>query len=80
LGRKRGYNPGIVDTKVTCNYCDNEKWISFNDALQKGWPACCGYTMEMTDTQADIEEEMDKVLAKKKVRLRSKYSERRYIP
>ena len=79
MGRRRSNSPN-VDTKVTCNYCDNEKWINFNDALSGGWPRCCGYTMEIVNTQSDLEEEIDKVLAKKKVRLKSKYSERRYIP
>jgi hypothetical protein len=39
--------------------------------------------MEMMDTQADIEAVMDDLIASKKdekIRIRSKYSERRYIP
>ncbi len=81
MPRKRHKRSNIdTDTRVECLKCLNSTWINFADALTSGWPRCCGATMIMTNEHADLEEEMDKVLLKKKVRLRSKFSEKRYIP
>jgi len=68
------------DTLVKCNECGKELWVSFDRSMRKGWPKCCGLTMELITTSSDIESSVDQIMRKPKVRLRSKYSEKRYIP
>ena len=43
-----------LDTNVVCSKCGKKMEINFTDCLMNGWPKCCGYTMEMKRTKADI--------------------------
>ena len=44
------------DTKVKCSKCGKEKQVNFKECLGSGWPKCCGYTMRMINTKANIEQ------------------------
>jgi hypothetical protein len=44
----------MSDTTVRCDKCGCEKRVSFGACLRSGWPKCCGYTMRMLTTKADI--------------------------
>ena len=67
LGRRRD-----KDTLVICNTCGKEEWADF-----KSWPTCCGEEMEIAGF---TESRYDRLLKQSRVRIKSKYSERRYIP
>lgn len=43
------------DTKVGCTVCGRQQDTSFGGSLRGGWPKCCGYTMRLMRTEADIE-------------------------
>lgn len=72
LGREK-------DTLVICNICGKEDWTNFETGMSEGWPICCQEEMEMAESIA-TESKYDRLLKKPKVRIRSKYSEKRYIP
>jgi hypothetical protein len=44
------------DSKVTCKSCGREATPNFAKCLRDGWPECCGSTMQLISTQADIEQ------------------------
>lgn len=46
----------ILDTLVKCSTCDKEERVNFGECLGKGWPKCCGYTMTLITTKANMEE------------------------
>jgi hypothetical protein len=45
----------VNDTKVGCTVCGRQQSTSFGGSLCSGWPKCCGYTMRLMRTEADIE-------------------------
>jgi len=70
------------DTLLSCSICGEEDWINFETRLGE-WPVCCEKEMEIVESIESIvtaEIEHDELLRKPKVRIRSKYSEKRYIP
>jgi hypothetical protein len=44
----------MTDTLVKCTVCGREEHPSFAGSLRNGWPKCCGYTMRLLRTDADI--------------------------
>lgn len=42
------------DSKVKCESCGREAQPNFAKCLREGWPECCGSTMRLMNTQADI--------------------------
>ncbi len=44
-----------ADSNVECSRCGNSKVADFARCLREGWPMCCGYTMRLIHTAADIE-------------------------
>lgn len=36
-----------MDSTVRCRHCRREEAVSFSYCLRKGWPKCCGGTMEL---------------------------------
>ena len=42
------------DTPVSCSHCGKTDKVSFAYCLGHGWPKCCGYTMTMGKTEANI--------------------------
>ena len=52
----------MADTLLRCEKCDNEKSVSFSDCLAHGWPKCCGLTMTMQSTSANMDEAVCKII------------------
>ena len=50
------------NTKVKCLKCGKEKEVDFTYCLGNGWPKCCGYTMMMINTKANIGNSVKKVI------------------
>lgn len=42
------------DSFLRCTECGREQTTNFSGSLQNGWPKCCGYTMRLESTKADI--------------------------
>jgi hypothetical protein len=42
------------DTMVGCTVCGRQQDTSFGGSLANGWPKCCGYTMRLMRSEADI--------------------------
>ena len=43
------------DSLVRCIHCGKEERVTFIYCLKNGWPKCCGYTMRLVETKANIE-------------------------
>jgi len=43
-----------TDSTVRCSKCGCERLVNFAVCLRSGWPKCCGYTMTLLTTKADI--------------------------
>lgn len=52
------------DTLVKCDVCGKSKKVDFGYCLSNGWPECCGYTMRMIKSDANVEKTMTKLLDK----------------
>lgn len=50
------------DSQVKCQSCGHATKVNFATCLRDGWPMCCGLTMEMLGTQADIEQAVSQVI------------------
>jgi len=50
------------DTIVQCKKCGRKQRLRFADGLKSGWGMCCGYTMSIVYTEADIEEAVKEVI------------------
>ena len=44
-----------MDSYLKCTVCGRESTTSFASSLRTGWEKCCGYTMRLIRTDADIE-------------------------
>ncbi len=44
------------DTTVQCHKCGKKQHLKFANGLKNGWSICCGYTMTIIKTTANIEE------------------------
>ncbi len=51
------------DSYLRCTVCGRESTTSFASSLRTGWEKCCGYTMTLIRTDADIETATTSVLA-----------------
>ena len=51
-----------TDTVCRCHKCEREQRVSFAGSLRGGWPVCCGYTMMLVSTRANIERAVKRVL------------------
>lgn len=49
------------DTYLRCTVCGRESTTSFRSSLAAGWEKCCGYTMRLMRTEADIEKAVGQV-------------------
>lgn len=45
----------VNDSLVRCIHCGREEQVTFIYCLKNGWPKCCGYTMRLIETKANIE-------------------------
>lgn len=43
-------------TVVQCKKCGRKQYLQFANGLKNGWSKCCGYTMPIIKTTANIEE------------------------
>lgn len=43
-----------MDNYLKCTVCGRESTTSFASSLRTGWEKCCGYTMRLIRTDADI--------------------------
>ena len=48
----------MSDSIVKCLTCGKEEQVKFGFCLFKGWPKCCGYTMRLMKTDADIDNDV----------------------
>lgn len=44
------------DSYLKCSVCGRESTTRFASSLKTGWEKCCGYTMTLVSTDADIGE------------------------
>lgn len=42
------------DSYLRCTECGRKETTNFSHSLRNGWPKCCGYTMRLERTDADI--------------------------
>jgi hypothetical protein len=47
-------SPSEGDSFLKCTECGREDRTNFSHSLRHGWPKCCGYTMRLERTEADI--------------------------
>lgn len=45
----------VRDSWLECSYCGRKSTASFASSMQSGWERCCGYTMRLERTEADID-------------------------
>jgi hypothetical protein len=45
----------MPDTYLKCTECGRESTTDFASSLRTGWEKCCGYTMRLERTDADVE-------------------------
>jgi len=44
----------MTDTLVKCDRCGSQPRVAFAKGLAGGWPECCGETMRLVRTNADV--------------------------
>lgn len=44
----------MPDSYLKCTVCGRGSTTSFASSLRTGWEKCCGYTMRLIRTEADI--------------------------
>lgn len=45
-----------TDSYLRCTVCGRTSTVNFASSLRTGWEKCCGYTMRLERTDADIGE------------------------
>jgi hypothetical protein len=50
------------DTVVQCKKCGRKQFLDFINGLKNGWSSCCGQTMPILKTTANVSEIMKKLL------------------
>jgi hypothetical protein len=45
----------MTDSYLQCTVCGRRSTTNFASSLRTGWEKCCGYTMRLIRTNADIE-------------------------
>lgn len=51
------------DSNVECGTCGRREMANFARCLRAGWPMCCGYTMKLLHTFANIEHAVAETIA-----------------
>lgn len=51
-----------ADSQVKCQSCERTAKVNFANCMREGWPMCCGSTMELMDTRADIRHEVGEIV------------------
>lgn len=52
-------HPKLNRGMVWCKECGNRESVKSSDALQNGWPKCCGYTMTIDSPEERNEQQSD---------------------
>ena len=50
------------NSQIKCQSCGRAASVDFAKCLRDGWPECCGSTMELLSTQANIEQAVGQVI------------------
>ncbi len=50
------------NSQIKCQSCGAAAEVDFAKCLRSGWPECCGSTMELLSTQANIEHAVGEVV------------------
>ncbi len=50
------------NSQIKCQSCGAAAEVDFAKCLRSGWPECCGSTMELLSTQANIENTVGEVV------------------
>lgn len=53
--------PHNNDTIVQCKKCGRKQYLKFVNGLKNGWSKCCGYTMPIVFTNANMEEAVKQI-------------------
>lgn len=61
---------GKGDTYLRCSVCGRESTTSFASSLRTGWERCCGYTMTLVRTDADIDDAVHQAVGEPLERIR----------
>jgi len=48
-------SPGQSDSQLRCTQCGRISRTNFAHSLRHGWEMCCGYTMTLERTEADMD-------------------------
>lgn len=51
-----------MDTTVVCKKCGKRRKVSFGHCLGHGWPECCGQTMSLEKTTANIDKAVGSIV------------------
>jgi len=52
-----------INTTIECQKCGAKLGVNFGRCLGNGWPTCCGETMYLKRTRANIEKAVDDLMA-----------------
>lgn len=58
------------DSYLRCSRCGRESITSFASSLRDGWERCCGLTMTLVRTDADIDAAVHQVVGEPLERIR----------
>lgn len=50
------------DTVVQCKKCGRKQYLMFTNGMKNGWSKCCGQTMPILKTTANVKEATKKVI------------------
>jgi hypothetical protein len=53
----------MADSYLRCTVCGRTSTTDFASSLRDGWETCCGYTMRLERTTADIDAAVGAVVA-----------------
>lgn len=56
------------DSYLRCMVCGRESTTSFASSLRSGWEKCCGYTMRLERTDANIDEAVEEAVTSSRPR------------
>ena len=54
VGRSSAVTTKKKNSRVECRHCGASQQVDFGRCLRHGWPECCGETMMLLSTKANI--------------------------
>jgi hypothetical protein len=67
----------MADSYLRCTVCGRTSTTDFASSLRTGWERCCGYTMRLERTDADIDAAVGQVLAPARAAVAALHGRRR---